>query len=137
MNIENVIPALIGGVLIGLASALPLWWHGRIAGASGLMAESIKPESKEKLPGLFFISGLILGSLTLSFFYNVPTSIVNLDFKVIVGALIVGYGARLGGGCTSGHGICGMGRLSKRSIFATIVFLVTAVLVANTLRSLQ
>lgn len=129
--------ALTGGILIGIASALPLWWHGRIAGASGLMAETLKSSSKEKLSGISFLIGLVFGAFILSLIKVNNSTPLTLNPLLITGALLVGIGARLGGGCTSGHGICGLARLSKRSIIATVVFLGTAILTANLVRYLK
>jgi len=129
--------ALVGGVLIGLASALPLWWQGRVAGASGLLSDLIAKKDSEKQSALFYIGGLVSGAFLIALFNSnvVASAAPVLDLRLVVGALLVGYGARLGGGCTSGHGICGMARLSKRSILATMTFLAVAIVVASVLRA--
>lgn len=127
--------AIIGGVLIGIASALPLWWQGRVAGASGLLSGLYSKLEKEKFESLFYILGLMIGAYALTFFVPLKSLPLGVDWKLVVGAFLVGFGARLGGGCTSGHGVCGMGRFSYRSIAATVLFLSTAMLVANLLRA--
>lgn len=127
--------ALVGGLVIGFASALPLWWHGRIAGASGLLSDIL---TKEKVPGLMYGLGLVAGAFSLLCFKNhLAFTALPVDWKLIVSGVLVGFGARLGSGCTSGHGICGMARLSIRSIVATCVFLGVAMLVANLVRALS
>lgn len=134
---EIYIGAAVGGVLIGLASALPLWWHGRVAGASGLLSDLISNKASEKRASALYLLGLIAGAgfLLLLNAERVSSSAVVLDAKLVLGALLVGYGARLGSGCTSGHGICGMARFSRRSIVATAIFLSVAMLTATVLRA--
>lgn len=129
--------AVAGGVLIGLASALPLWWHGRVAGASGVLSDILSKTSGDKRASTLYILGLILGSIFLwivnkETLQSLP---VPVDGRLVAGALLVGFGARLGSGCTSGHGVCGMARLSRRSIAATVIFLSVAALTATLLRT--
>ncbi|MEZ4815799.1 MAG: YeeE/YedE thiosulfate transporter family protein [Bdellovibrionota bacterium] len=131
--------AIVGGILIGFASALPLWWHGRVAGASGLLSDISAKSSRDRVSSLYYVLGLIGGAFTLSLISreNLSGAFVPLSWNLVVGAFLVGLGARLGNGCTSGHGVCGMGRFSKRSIIATMTFLATAMIVANLVRSLS
>jgi uncharacterized protein len=114
-SFPNAMPlnGLIGGLLIGLASAIMLLGLGRIAGVSGLMAHSLAltPNRAQRLLAFAFIIGLPL--------VQFPDSPVTL----IVGGLLVGFGTRLGSGCTSGHGVCGLSRLSRRSMVATALFM--------------
>jgi len=122
--------AAIGGALIGLASLLLMLLLGRVAGISGIASGILGVGALDRGWRLAFIAGLILAPLTGSLVgFAVPVPEMPESFVVIVAAgLLVGFGTRLGGGCTSGHGICGIGRLSPRSIAATIVFMVTAVI---------
>jgi uncharacterized protein len=117
---------LIGGLLIGLASAILLLGLGRIAGVSGLAARGIglTVSGAPRSLALAFIIGLPLGALFVSQMMGpldvrFPSSTVML----IIGGLLVGFGTRLGSGCTSGHGVCGLSRLSRRSMVATALFM--------------
>jgi uncharacterized membrane protein YedE/YeeE len=125
---ENFTPvsALIGGAMIGLAAALYLILNGRIAGISGIVGGVIAPGSgREKIEKLAFVIGLIIGPLLVISLGNVPVvSVVDASWPVIViGGFLVGFGTRMGSGCTSGHGICGLSRLSLRSLVATVAFM--------------
>lgn len=128
---------IVGGILIGLGSALPLIWHGRIAGVSGLIEDAYNSKSPSYSMSLMFLLGLIFAGLSQmggSFQLNTGLDI-DFSWKVALAGLLVGYGSRLGSGCTSGHGVCGLGRLNRRSIVATLVFLLAAILTANSLRA--
>jgi uncharacterized protein len=122
--------ATIGGALIGLASALLMLTLGRIAGISGIFGEALLGGS-DRGWRLAFIAGLIGAPLVAVLAgANVPSPQMPSSWAVIVVAgLLVGVGTRIGGGCTSGHGICGIARISPRSITATIIFMVTAMIV--------
>jgi uncharacterized protein len=123
------ISALIGGVLIGLA-ALLLWLGiGRIAGISGIVGNLIAPGVGERGWRLAFIAGLVAAPLLFGLLRGAPpTSAVSATPAIIViGGLLVGFGTRLGGGCTSGHGVCGLARLSPRSLVATALFMACGV----------
>jgi uncharacterized protein len=122
--------AAIGGALIGLASALLMLTIGRIAGISGIFGEALIGGS-DKSWRIAFIAGLIAAPvLAMLAGAHVPAPQMPASWLVIVAAgLIVGFGTRLGGGCTSGHGICGIARVSPRSIAATMIFMVTAMIV--------
>jgi uncharacterized membrane protein YedE/YeeE len=124
------VSAAIGGALIGLSSVLLMLLTGRIAGISGFFAGLFTVPSVVKTWCLAFVAGLVLVPVVLgSFGYVAAPPKLPSSWAVIVAAgLLVGLGTRLGGGCTSGHGICGIGRFSTRSIAATIVFMVTAVI---------
>lgn len=121
--------ALRGGMLLGLAAALLLIMNGRIAGISGIVSGLLKPVKGEVLWRFLFVIGMVMsGALAPLLGFNVPESLpVTSVFWVALAGLLVGIGTKLGNGCTSGHGICGMGRLSKRSIVATCVFMAVAV----------
>ena len=121
--------ALAGGVLIGLAATLLLWLNGRVAGVSGILNGVIFPQRADFAWRAAFIVGLIAaGGLYLAL---VPgAALPRADFSragLIVAGLLVGFGTRMGNGCTSGHGVCGLGRLSLRSFVAVLTFMATAI----------
>jgi len=125
--VENFTPysSLAGGLLIGLSATVMLLFNGRITGVSGILSGLLTYTAGEWLWRLFFLLGMIAGAF---FFVSVfPDSFKpRTDFPLgllIAAGFLVGFGTRLGGGCTSGHGICGIGRLSPRSIVATMVFM--------------
>ncbi len=125
---ENFTPlsALAGGALIGVSATLLLWLNGRIAGVSGIMHGALQPRAGDIwrwlfLLGLFFGAGAWLWFAPPAF---APRAGYPLPLLFLAGAL-VGFGTAQGGGCTSGHGVCGISRLSVRSIVATLTFLVT------------
>jgi len=124
------IPAAIGGTLIGLAVALLMLTTGRIAGISGIV-DGLIGNADGKGWRAAFVAGLILAPLLARLVgFTLPTPRMPASWVVIAGAgLLVGFGTRLGGGCTSGHGVCGMARLSPRSIVATLIFMGTAMVV--------
>ena len=121
--------AAIGGALIGLSAVLLMLLTGRIAGISGIFGGLLNPGSSDKGWRIAFIAGLILAPLLAGWIgHGMPTPQLPASWIVIIAAgLLVGFGARLGGGCTSGHGICGVARLSPRSIAATAIFILTAI----------
>jgi hypothetical protein len=116
--------ALFGGVLIGL-STLMLWLlDGQIAGISGILGRLVAIRHEERLWCAAFILGLLLAPLIYALIHPLPPlSVTGSALLLIAAGLLVGFGTRLGDGCTSGHGICGLARLSKRSIVATLVFM--------------
>ena len=122
---------LVGGLLIGLASMILLLGNGRIAGISGIFSGLLQVRRDgEGLERLAFIAGLIAAPVLYSLLVAKPEIGVAASWPlVITGGLLVGIGTRLGSGCTSGHGVCGMSRLSIRSIVATLVFMATAIVV--------
>jgi uncharacterized protein len=121
--------AAIGGALIGLASLLLMLLIGRVAGISGIASGILGVGALDRGWRLAFIAGLILAPIAAMLAgYTVPLPAMPASWFVIITAgFLVGFGARLGGGCTSGHGICGFARLSPRSITATLIFMVTAI----------
>lgn len=116
--------ALSGGALIGLAAAMMILGVGRIAGISGIVGGLLPPRPNDVLWRVAFIAGLISAPAALSFsrWAIVPTFSASWSILLLAGAL-VGFGARLGSGCTSGHGVCGLSRLSPRSFAATATFM--------------
>jgi uncharacterized protein len=130
--------AAIGGALIGLSSVLLMLLTGRIAGISGIFGGLLNPGSNDKSWRIAFIAGLILAPLLAGGIgHAMPTPQLPASWTVIIAAgLLVGFGTRLGGGCTSGHGICGVARLSVRSIAATGIFMLTAIVTVAITRHL-
>ena len=131
MNIVNFTPvsALTGGMLIGFSVFLFFILNGRMTGVSGI-ASNFLISKNNRIDNLLFLIGLILGPLIYSYFTNqkIEISITNSLFLLIGGGILVGLGTRISGGCTSGHGIRGVGRFSSRSIIATITFMIVGIL---------
>ncbi len=125
------VSAAIGGALIGLAATLLMLLTGRIAGISGILAGSILPGAEARGWRIAFIAGLILAPLAAGLVgYPLAPPQMPASWTVVIAAgLLVGFGTRLASGCTSGHGVCGIARLSVRSLVATAVFMATAVAV--------
>ena len=117
--------ALAGGLLIGLAAALLLSFNGRIAGISGIMGGLLaRPRAEEFGWRAAFVLGLLLAPALYRLFADLPESRIDAGWATLVAAgLMVGSGSRLGSGCTSGHGVCGLSRLSPRSLVATLTFM--------------
>ncbi|MDO8432820.1 MAG: YeeE/YedE thiosulfate transporter family protein [Candidatus Binatus sp.] len=124
---QNFTPvaSLAGGILIGLASAAMLLLNGKIAGVSGICAGLLMPARNETLWRACFVAGLLAGGAMLRFWIPAAFDFGALKSSAVLAAagLLVGFGTRLGNGCTSGHGVCGVSRLSARSIFATATFM--------------
>jgi len=131
MNIVNFTPisATLGGLIIGLAVVIFFLFNGRLVGISGIAANALTEKDK-KFDNLLFLIGLIIGPTIYSLFTNKEINIIisNSFLLLILAGLLVGVGTRIGGGCTSGHGISGIGRFSLRSIIATITFMLVGVL---------
>lgn len=137
--IQDLIFGLAGGLLIGTAAALLLLGNGRIAGISGILGGVLAriPEMRGRAEGLAFLAGLIGLPALYALTAGAPAITVTASVPLLVtGGLLVGFGTRLGGGCTSGHGICGLSRLSPRSLVATGVFMGVAAAVVFVLRHL-
>jgi uncharacterized membrane protein YedE/YeeE len=130
------VSALLGGALIGIASTLLLIFTGRIAGVSGIFGDALDAGAAERGWRLAFLAGLIAAPFLLAAAGQaMPAPTMPASWIVIVGSgLLVGVGTRLAGGCTSGHGICGLARLSPRSIAATAIFMTTAIVVVAIVR---
>lgn len=127
MDTTSAILALIGGGLIGLAAGAFLILNGRIAGISGVFGGLLSPKPGENAWRAAFIGGLVLGGLALAVVMPsaFPETVNSSSVQLIGAGLLVGFGTRLGSGCTSGHGVCGLARLSPRSLVATVVFIST------------
>ncbi len=131
MNIVNFtpIPAFTGGLIIGLAVAVFFLLNGRLVGISGIASNALT-EKENKFDNLLFLLGLITAPFIYSLFSNggININISNSYVLLIAAGLLVGIGTRISGGCTSGHGISGIGRFSLRSIIATITFMIVGIL---------
>ncbi len=137
---ENFTPvsALVGGLLIGIGSALLLWTNGRIAGISGILGGLLRFDKSNLGWRAAFVAGLVLAPVLVSEF-GPGIAPVKIDANIpmlIVAGLLVGIGTRIGSGCTSGHGVCGIGRLSPRSFIATLLFMATAIVTVFIMRNL-
>ncbi len=134
---ENFTPgsAALGGVLIGTAALLLLWLNGAIAGISGILNRALEPGPDRTWRWLFLV-GLVAGTaLHLAFLGRGFELRQGFPWPLLVLAgFLVGYGTRMGSGCTSGHGVCGIGRLSKRSIVATAIFVATGMITTYLVR---
>ena len=116
--------ALIGGALIGLAAVLLALFNGRIVGISGIVGALLPPQRQGGAWRWAFVLGMLAAPLLYQLFAPVPASASPASWPVLVIAgLLVGFGTRLGSGCTSGHGVCGLSRLSHRSMAATVTFM--------------
>lgn len=132
---SSIVYAFVGGLLLGIATVGYLYINGRIAGISGLLAQFISPSRDIfKSSAFWFIAGLVITPFIYGYFYQPEIEIKANSFVLILAGLLVGFGTRLGTGCTSGHGICGMSRLSKRSIIATTVFMFAGMLTVYVIR---
>jgi uncharacterized protein len=138
MVIENFTPvsALVGGLVIGVAATLLLLLNGRIAGVSGIAGGLLSPARGEIGWRVLFLVGLMIGTGAYRLLSPGGLEIrIEASLPVLLlGGVLVGFGTQLGGGCTSGHGVCGIARLSPRSIAATLVFMVSAALTVYLVR---
>ena len=129
---HNLTPfsGLLGGAMIGLAAAMLMLLTGRIAGISGIFGGLLTPGANDRGWRIAFIAGLVAAPLIAAFATGaaLPSPVMPASLILIVLAgLLVGFGSRMGGGCTSGHGVCGIARLSARSLIATAIFMATAI----------
>ena len=133
------VSALIGGVIIGLSVVLYFYATGRLAGVSGIFENTVTKSSK-RVSNLLFLIGLVVGPVAIYYLIlpNKPIAfeITNSYLLIISGGFLVGFGTRLGGGCTSGHGICGIGRLSVNSMIASAIFVLTGMITVFILQQL-
>jgi len=131
MNIINFTPvsAFTGGVIIGLAVVVFFLLNGRLVGISGIASNALT-EKNNRFDNFLFLIGLIVGPILYTLFTNkeINVTISNSYILIIIAGLLVGLGTRISGGCTSGHGISGIGRFSLRSIIATITFMVVGII---------
>ena len=131
MNIVNFTPvtATLGGMIIGLAVIIFFLFNGRLVGISGIASNALT-EKNNKFDNILFLLGLVIGPILYSLFTKneINITISNSFILLIIAGLLVGIGTRISGGCTSGHGISGIGRFSLRSIVATITFMIVGIL---------
>ncbi len=129
--------ALLGGVLIGVAAGMFVLLNGRIAGISGVLGGLLRPQAGDVDWRLAFVLGLLAAPLVYGLFAVVPALRVDADdASLVVSGLLVGVGTRYGAGCTSGHGVCGLSRLSPRSLVATLAFMGAGFVTVAVLRHL-
>ena len=134
INFANFTPfsAFLGGILIGIAVIIFFVSNGRLAGVSGIVNDSLT-RSRNRTVNLLFLFGLILGPIIFMIFTQktIPFSITTSIPIIIFGGLLVGIGTKIGKGCTSGHGVCGISLFSIRSIIATVVFILAAMITVS------
>lgn len=131
------VSAAIGGVVIGIAVAMLLLLNGRVAGISGIVGGLLRPAPGDVAWRLAFIAGLVAAPLFFSAAGKAPAVVIDAGFPtLVVAGFIVGLGTRYGAGCTSGHGVCGVSRLSPRSIVATLAFMASGFATVFVLRHL-
>jgi hypothetical protein len=132
------IPSLLGGMILGIAAALYVLLHGRILCISGIVAELLHPKVGDIAWRLSLVLGLLSASFLAALIFGIrPVVEIDSDWLIIVLAgLLVGFGAHYGSGCTSGHGICGLSRLSPRSLVATLTFMGAGFMTVFVLRHL-
>ncbi|MDF1690938.1 MAG: YeeE/YedE family protein [Zhongshania sp.] len=130
--------AIGGGCLIGGAAVLLMWSMGRIAGISGIVAGALTETGGERSWRLSFLAGLFFGAIVAAYFSGALVGVQSVaSMPVLVAAgLLVGLGTRMGGGCTSGHGVCGISRFSLRSVVATMVFMASGAVTVFVIRHL-
>lgn len=132
------IPSLLGGMILGVAAALYVLLHGRILGISGIVSGLLHPKAGDWSWRLAFALGLLTSSFLAALIFGI-LPVVEVDaswLTVIIAGLLVGFGVQYGSGCTSGHGICGLSRLSPRSLVATLSFMTAGFLVVFVIRHL-
>jgi uncharacterized membrane protein YedE/YeeE len=132
----SVVTGLAGGALIGLGAALLLIMNGKIAGISGIVGGLLVRGSPDRFWRSAFVIGLIAGGFLAPIFmgYTPDIAIPAPSWLIVIAGLLVGFGTRLGNGCTSGHGVCGLARLSPRSLVATLTFIGTAMITVYIVR---
>lgn len=129
MTAFTPISGLIGGSIIGLSAVVLMLFKGRVAGISGILSGVFTKDKQELFWRILFLAGIIVGPLVAGLFESHLPEKIELSWTTVIGgAFLVGFGTNLAGGCTSGHGICGVGRFSMRSIWATVVFMSIAMI---------
>ncbi|MDA0306385.1 MAG: YeeE/YedE family protein [Proteobacteria bacterium] len=135
---ENFTPvaSLLGGMLIGIAALVLLAFNGHIAGVTGVARGVLTPKQNDTLWRVVFLLGLVVGPFVFQAVSGetIVSTITSSTLTLVIGGLLVGFGTSMGNGCTSGHGICGLGRVSKRSLAATGAFMATAIVTVYMMR---
>ena len=129
--------SLVGGVMIGVAALLLMLLHGRVMGISGILGGIVRPAARDDVPWrLLFVAGALLGPLAVIYLVGRPVDVVPVASGLVlpVAGFLVGLGTAIGSGCTSGHGICGLARLSMRSAAAVGMFMITGVVTVYIVR---
>ena len=131
-------PSFLGGILLGIATSAYVLLHGRILGISGIVGGLLRPVKQAWVWRIVLLLGILTSPLWSIFLFDLyPVQIIQANWSmVIVAGLLVGFGAQYGSGCTSGHGICGLSRLSPRSLVAIISFMISGFVMAYILRHL-
>ena len=129
-------PSLLGGVLLGLAASLYVLLHGRILGISGIVSGLLRPQQGDWAWRLSLILGILTAPFWAALVFGIhANSVIDADwFAIVIAGLLVGFGSHYGSGCTSGHGICGLSRLSPRSMLATMSFMFSGFLTVYFIR---
>jgi uncharacterized membrane protein YedE/YeeE len=129
-------PSLLGGVLLGLAASLYVLLHGRILGISGIVSGLLRPQQGDWAWRLSLILGILTAPFWAALVFGMhANSVIDADwFAIVIAGLLVGFGSHYGSGCTSGHGICGLSRLSPRSLLATMSFMFSGFLTVYLIR---
>ena len=129
-------PAFLGGILLGVAAALYVILHGRILGISGIVSGLLSPKEGDIYWRLSLVLGLLSAPILASLFFGLHTmTVIDADWiTIIIAGVLVGFGANYGSGCTSGHGVCGLSRLSPRSLVATVSFMSAGFLMVFVIR---
>ncbi len=133
------IPSLLGGMILGVAAALYVLIHGRILGISGIISGLLHPKLTDSAWRLSLVLGLISAPFLAALFFGI-IPVVEIDASwlvIVIAGLLVGFGAQYGSGCTSGHGICGLSRLSPRSLVATLAFMCAGFVMVFVIRHLM
>ena len=129
--------SLAGGILIGISAALFILFNGRIAGISGILGNLLHPVKDDVLWRVAFLAGLVVAPMLFGLFAPLPAVTVDADTAtLLIAGLLVGIGTRYGAGCTSGHGVCGISRLSPRSLVATAAFMAAGFMTVFVMRHL-
>lgn len=131
---SSIISALIGGGILGFAVVGYLYVNGRITGISGLLAQVLQPKLLVRSSAMWFLLGLLITPFIYQIFITPEIVIKSSPIGLIIAGLLVGFGTRLGSGCTSGHGICGISRLSIRSMIATVTFMLAGIITVYVIR---
>jgi uncharacterized membrane protein YedE/YeeE len=129
-------PALLGGIMLGIAATLYILLHGRILGISGIISGLLSPKSGDVNWRLILMLGIVSAPFWAALLFDIHAkSIIDADWPaIVIAGLLVGFGANYGSGCTSGHGICGLSRLSPRSLVATSTFMAAGFLIVFVIR---
>jgi uncharacterized protein len=131
---HDYVISFVGGICLGIAVVGYLYVHGRIAGISGLLSQMLQPQAWFTSSAFWFLLGLVLTPFIYSLFHQPKIDIQASPWMMVVAGILVGFGTRLGSGCTSGHGICGLSRLSKRSMIATLTFMLAGIMTVYVIR---